>query len=89
MPKIIADELVVKANGDISSLEKLLALEPGTLGDNPVRIDVIDPKGLRMPSGNEWGANSKWIPGGYTTEGIIEAIIDPATVGTYTWSNIF
>jgi hypothetical protein len=89
MPKIIANEIIANANGNVGTLEKLLALEPGTLGDNPVRIDVTEPKGLRMPSGNEWGANNKWIPGGYTMEGIIEAIIDPATVGTYVSSNIF
>jgi hypothetical protein len=89
MPKMAADEIIAKANGDVATLEKLLALNPGTLGDNPVRIDIPDPKGLRMPSGNEWGANNQWIPGGYTKEGIIEAIIDPATVGIYVSSYVF
>lgn len=31
---------------------------------------------LRMPSGNEAGANENWIPGGYLPTGIPEAIID-------------
>jgi len=89
MPKSVADDIIAKANGDVATLEKLLALDPGTLGNNPVRIDILQPKGLRVPSGNEWGANSKWIPGGYTLEGIIEATIDPATVGTYVSSYIY
>lgn len=29
-----------------------------------------------MPSGNEAGANSHWIPGGKTDGGIMEAITD-------------
>jgi hypothetical protein len=36
-----------------------------------------------MPSGNELGANSQWIPGGYTGGGIIEAVIDSPTPAQY------
>jgi len=31
---------------------------------------------LRIPSGNEAGANSHWIPGGKTDGGVLEAITD-------------
>lgn len=31
---------------------------------------------LRIPSGNEAGANSHWIPGGKTDGGVPEAITD-------------
>jgi hypothetical protein len=36
-----------------------------------------------MPSGNELGANGHWKPGGFTSGGIKEAVIDPAPKGTY------
>lgn len=43
-----------------------------------MRIDISDLDGLnlRMPSGNEVGANSHWIPGGYTDGGVPEAVTD-------------
>jgi len=38
---------------------------------------------LRMASGNEPGTNDEWIPGGFTSGGVVEAIVDmlvdPAT----------
>lgn len=64
MPKSVADNLIAEAGGDVAKLEKLLSLDPGTLGTNPVRLDIQNPSGLRMSSGNELGANSQWIPGG-------------------------
>ena len=30
---------------------------------------------IEIPSGNEWGANSEWIPGGILPDGNLEAII--------------
>jgi len=45
------------------------------MGDIAVQL-VADPSGLRMPSGNEFGANEKWIPGGKTSGGILEATVD-------------
>ena len=76
MPKPVADELIAKSDGDIFKLEQFLSLEPGTLGTSPVRVDISKPTGLRIPDGNEVGANSQWIPGGYTGGGIPEATID-------------
>ncbi len=76
MPSNIADDLIAKAGGDVLKLEQLLGLKRGSLGTNPVRIDIPNPTGLRLPSGNELGANSQWIPGGYTAGGLLEAIID-------------
>ena len=83
MSKSQADELIEFANGDISKLEDLLGFDKGYLGNNPIRVDIKSPKGLRMPSGKEIGANMYWIPGGYTSGGIKEAVIDPAISGTY------
>ncbi|WP_166462381.1 ribonuclease YeeF family protein [Psychrobacillus vulpis] len=76
MPKSVADDLIARSNGDVSNLEHLLSLEPGTLGSSPVRVNIPNPTGLRIPDGNEIGANSQWIPGGYTGGGIPEATID-------------
>jgi len=41
----------------------MLGLSKGDLGDVPVRIDISNPTGLRMPSGNEAGANNFWLLG--------------------------
>lgn len=48
---------------------------------NPVDVEIrhFDPSeltNLRMPSGNEAGANEHWIPGGFLPTGIPEAVID-------------
>ncbi|MBW7675324.1 hypothetical protein [Chryseobacterium chendengshani] len=42
-----------------------------------VRIDFKLSKDVKveMPSGNEWGANKQWIPGGVLPDGNLEAII--------------
>lgn len=40
-------------------------------------------KNLRMPTGNEAGANNLWVPGGITKNGKSEAVIDPIE-----WNNI-
>ena len=88
MPKAVADNILLSANGDIRKLERLLGLDVGVLGDNPVRIDISNPVGLKVSSGNELGANSQWIPGGKTKGGIPEATIEPAMPGTYTFDFI-
>ncbi|MDE1150578.1 MAG: RHS domain-containing protein [Azospirillaceae bacterium] len=89
MPKSVADDLITNAGGSVTELEQSLSLEPGTLGDNPMRVDVPNPQGLRMSDGNELGANSQWVPGGRTAGGIPEATIDPAPPGTYFATPIF
>ncbi len=83
-PSSYADDMIKQANGDTRVLEQLLGFDPGDLGDAPVRIDVLKPHGLRMPTGNERGANPYWIPGGYTSGGIPEAVIDQVQPGDYT-----
>jgi hypothetical protein len=81
MPGSEADALIAKANGDPNALEDALGLPRGTLENNPlVRVDVPNPRsiGLRVPSGNEAGANDLWIPGGKLPDGASEAVIDLA-----------
>lgn len=89
MPQAVADHLVDLSEGDPGKLEDLLGLDRGTLGSDPVRIDIPSPAGLRVPSGNELGANSQWAPGGYTSGGIPEATINPASPGTYVTKPVF
>lgn len=76
--------MIKQANGDIQVLEQLLGFDLGDLGNAPVRIDISKPHGLRMPTGNERGANPYWIPGGYTSGGIPEAVIDQVQPENYT-----
>jgi hypothetical protein len=89
LPTSTADVLIQQAGGNINTLEDLLGLNRGDLGTTPYRIDVASPSGLRMPSGNEPGANEFWIPGGKTSGGILEATIDQIQPGTYTKQVIF
>ncbi len=89
MPKFVADEIIREASGNVSKLERLLSLEPGTLGYYPVRLDIAEPQGLRMPNGNELGANEQWIPGGSARGGIPEATIDSPLQGEFVSAPIF
>lgn len=79
MPKGEMDQLLASSGGDKRKLEKALGLPADTLeGNELVRIDIPDPGKLnvRMPSGNEAGANSQWIPGGTLPNGNTEAVLD-------------
>ena len=64
-----------------NDMEKFLGLPPGQLdygGNSVLRIDIPydEQLNLRIPSGNEAGANSQWIPGGKLPAGGREAVID-------------
>lgn len=80
MTKGYCDDVISKVNGNISIMETELGFPAGYFSDGVglVRIDVDDVSGLniRMPSGNETGANSLWLPGGNTSGGVPEAITD-------------
>ena len=79
-------KIIEEANGDISRIEEILGFDSGYLGSNPVVVKFDSPQGLRMPDGNEMGAlPDYWIPGGYTSGGIAEAVIDAAPEGTYSY----
>jgi Na+-transporting methylmalonyl-CoA/oxaloacetate decarboxylase gamma subunit len=77
LPKEEADALL--ASGDKRAIEKALGLPKNFLDhDELVRVDFPEPKelGLRIPSGNEAGANDLWQPGGTLPNGNTEAVID-------------
>lgn len=80
LPKSYCDQIAQNANGNINYFEDMLGFDTGHFQDGGglVRIDINNLEGLnlRMPSGNEVGANSHWIPGGITDGGVPEAITD-------------
>ncbi|WP_139829495.1 hypothetical protein [Mycobacterium gastri] len=94
MPKNEADAMIEVSRGDLRAMENELGLPQGFLDSNIiVRIDIPDPKtfNLRIPSGNEAGANEQWIPGGRLPNGASEAVIDGGDIppGDYTVTNVF
>ena len=80
MPKKYADKVIQDSNGNINYIEEKLGFPKGYFkyGGGLVRIDIEDFSGLdlRLPSGNETGANSLWIPGGETSGGVPEAVLN-------------
>lgn len=53
-------------------------------------MNITKVDGYRIPSGNEFGANDFWRPGGFTSPGgLPEAVINPVQPGGYTVSNVF
>lgn len=94
MPKDEADAMLKASTGNPRVMEKELGLPEGFLDSNEiVRIDIAEPGEfhLRMPSGNEAGANENWIPGGVLPDGASEAVVDGGEIppGDYTVTNIF
>lgn len=83
MPRHEADRLLASTAGDPRALEQALGLPEGFLDSNTlVRVDIPKPQelNLRVPSGNEAGANDLWIPGGRLPNGNSEAVIDVAGI---------
>ncbi len=78
-----AEGIIKRTGGDPRLMEKELGLNAGDLGDKPNLITIDNPGGLRVPSGNETGANEHWVRGGYTSGGIREAVVDPIPPSDY------
>jgi filamentous hemagglutinin len=86
MPKAEMDRMLAGAKGDISIVEAQLGVPAGSwVGKEMVRIDIPEPTklGVRLPSGNEAGANKEWLPGGRLPTGLPEAVIDSIPKGKY------
>jgi hypothetical protein len=80
------DALMKETGGDIGKVEIALGIPTGDWASKTMcRIDVVDVSdlNLRVPSGNELGANNFFTPGGYTAGGQIEAVIDRIPEGKY------
>ncbi|OBJ12485.1 hypothetical protein [Mycobacterium colombiense] len=94
MPSYEADAMTAATGGDLRAMENELGLPRGFLDSNRViRIDIADPGdfNLRIPSGNEAGANEQWIPGGVLPNGSSEAVIDGGLISPdhYTVTDVF
>ena len=79
LPKKEFDRVVKDSNGDLRAVEIKLGLPKGYLGDGDTMAVYIKPediKNIRIPSGNEGGANNQWVAGGYTNGGVPEAVVD-------------
>jgi len=91
MSKVEMDDLIIRAKGDIEYIETELGIPAGSWkGQNLKRIDIDDPNilNLRMATGNEFGANEEWLPGGYLPTGYSEAVVDRIPEGKYTEKDI-
>ncbi|MFN3405302.1 MAG: hypothetical protein ACK40G_14475 [Cytophagaceae bacterium] len=71
------DNLIIKCNGKIEEISKALGLSKEQLQGGLVRIDfkITSSKFIDIPSGNEFGTNNNWIPGGKLPSGNSEVII--------------
>lgn len=87
--EVIIEKAIKASDGDPRKLEKLLALDEGSLGENPVIIKPKKIKFLEFPSGNEKGANDYWKPGGYTSGGIPEVVVNQFALGEYSVERVF
>jgi hypothetical protein len=81
-PSSEIDALMEATKGDSRALEQALGLPDGYFKDNVIRVDIqdLEPYNFRIPSGNEAGANAKWLPGGLLPQGMPEAVIDGSKV---------
>lgn len=83
------DNVLARTGGRIDLIENELGIPPGSWnkpGETLSRIDIDGPRNLdiRIPSGNESGANPLWMPGGKLPGGGSEAIINQIKKGKYT-----
>lgn len=88
------DYVLQEANGNLSYVEDALGYPDGSLTEgNFIIIKINNPRSynISVPSGNEVGANDKWIPGGFTSGGVPEAVVynvsnDPSVIDIETVS---
>lgn len=79
IPKSEFEQIMKESKGDLRIVEQKLGLKQGYLSDNDTLVVYIKKENIRnlkIPSGNESGANEFWKPGGKTSGGISEAILD-------------
>ena len=88
-PRIVVDDLIQQADGEVAKLEVLLGFDAGYLGASPVMVEIPAPRRTRIPDGNEFGANPLWRAGGLTSGGVPEAVIDPVPPSSYTVRPVF
>lgn len=81
------NQVLVETQGNIQEIEKKLGIPCGAWDKVMVKIEVnkesLQKTNLRMPSGNEAGANEHWLPGGKLPSGRTEGVIDAVPKGDY------
>ena len=76
MPKSYVDKVIKDSDGDIKKIAGALGLRESTLDpDDLLLVEIPPSKDIKIPSGNEIGANENWLPGGLTSGGIPEAVM--------------
>lgn len=91
MSKKQMDKLLKQAKGRLDFIETQLGIPAGLWKDKTlVRIDIPEPQklNLRIPNGNEGGANDLWLPGGKLPTGYSEAVLNQIPEGSYTENTI-
>ena len=75
MPKDEIESLVESTGGDLRQIEAALGFKEFELSDGTYKIAFMDniSTHVSIPTGNELGANSNWLPGAFTSGGFPEA----------------
>ncbi len=76
--KEIVEQYQLSKNTDI--LEKALGYPEGSLKGKKLYVLSIDEPKVKMPNGSEGGVNELWTPGGKTSGGYNEAVLDNASI---------
>lgn len=74
-----ASKMIAEVAGDPVRLAERLGIPADQLaGDSLVMVEFhpTDAYKAAMPSGNEWGANAQWLPGGRLPHGDLEAVVE-------------
>lgn len=81
MPRDELNSLIETTKGDLGALEKALGFKTGELSGGEYKIAFLDDVNTKvsLPTGNEAGANEKWVPGGFTSGGVPEATYSGST----------
>ncbi|MBD2752783.1 hypothetical protein [Spirosoma validum] len=91
MAKQEMDAMLQKTVKNVAAIEAELGIPAGSWQGKPLaRIDIPNPEELhvRIPSGNEMGANNLWLPGGKLPTGYSEAVVDRIPKGKYVESDL-
>jgi RHS repeat-associated protein len=69
----------IVATGSRDALKERMGIPPDKWNEPIMRVDIPDPmaNNARMPAGTEAAANSLFKPGGFTSGGAPEAVLDP------------
>jgi len=89
IPESVSNDIINQSEGNPRTLEQLLGKPEGSLGETPMLTTFDNPRNIRMPDGSEPGTNENFIPGGTTSGGIPEAVIDPEIPGHYSIRPVF